>query len=66
MGFSRSLWRGFDVEVIDGIVNGAGKAMREIGRTLRPIQSGLTGNYAAAIMVGAIIIMGYVLFGGGR
>ena len=39
--------------------------MRGIGRALRPIQSGLTGNYAAAIMVGAIIIMGYVLFGGG-
>jgi NADH-quinone oxidoreductase subunit L len=66
VAFSRALWKGFDVEVIDGIVNGSGKAMRGIGRSLRPIQSGLTGNYAAAIMVGAIIIMSYVLFGGGR
>ncbi len=66
VAFSRALWRGFDVEIIDGIVNGAGRTMQGIGRAIKPIQSGITGNYATAIMVGAIIIMGYVLFGGGR
>jgi NADH-quinone oxidoreductase subunit L len=66
VAISRFLWKIFDVEVIDGLVNGAGKAMRGIGEYLRPIQTGLTGNYATAIMVGAILIMSYVLFGGGR
>ena len=39
---------------------------QQIVHVLRPLQSGFTGNYAAAIMVGAIIILGYVLIGGGR
>jgi NADH-quinone oxidoreductase subunit L len=64
--FSRGLWRVFDDQVIDGMVNGAGRTMRGIGSLLRPIQNGITGNYAAAIMVGAIVIVGYVLLGGGR
>jgi NADH-quinone oxidoreductase subunit L len=66
VAFSRGLWKVFDVEVIDGLVNGAGRAMRGAGTFLRPIQNGLTGSYAAAIMVGALIIMGYVLLGGAR
>ena len=66
VAFSKALWKGFDVQVIDGMVNGAGKMMRGFGSALRPIQTGFTANYAAAIMVGAIVIMSYVLFGGGR
>jgi NADH-quinone oxidoreductase subunit L len=66
MRFSDVLWALFDVQVIDGMVNGAGKMMRGTGSFLRPIQSGFTGSYAASIMVGAIVIVGYVLFGGGR
>ncbi len=66
MGFSRFLWKVFDVEIVDGMVNGAGRLMRGVGALIRPLQSGFTGNYAAAIMMGAILIMGYVLFGGGR
>ncbi len=66
VGFSRFLWKVVDVEMIDGAVNGAGRVVRGVGGFLRPIQSGFVGNYAAAIMVGAILIMGYVLLGGGR
>ena len=55
-----------DVEVIDGIVNGVGQFFRGLGSALRPIQTGYTANYAAAIVVGAIFIMGYVLLGGLR
>jgi NADH-quinone oxidoreductase subunit L len=66
VAFSRFLWKIVDVELIDGAVNGAGRVVRGVGGYLRPIQSGFVGNYAAAIMVGAILIMGYVLLGGGR
>jgi NADH-quinone oxidoreductase subunit L len=66
VGASRALWRVFDVQVIDGLVNGSGRMMRGLAGFLRPIQSGFTGNYAAAIMVGAIVIMSFVIFGGGR
>jgi NADH-quinone oxidoreductase subunit L len=64
--FSKGLWKIFDVGVIDGMVNGAGRVMRGTGSFLRPIQSGFTGNYAAAIMIGAIVIVGFVMLGGGR
>jgi len=58
------LWRVFDVGFIDWIVNGAGRMMRGLAGYLRPLQNGLAGSYAAAIMLGAILIMGYVLLGG--
>ena len=61
---SRILWRVFDVGFIDWIVNGAGRMMRGLAGYLRPFQNGLAGSYAAAIMLGAILIMGYVLLGG--
>jgi NADH-quinone oxidoreductase subunit L len=66
VGFSRGLWTYFDVAVVDGIVNGAGRMIRGFGGFLRPLQTGLTANYAAAILVGAILITGYILLGGGR
>jgi len=62
---SRLLWRIFDVFIVDGTVNGVGQAMRGLGGALRPIQNGFTGSYATAIMVGAIVILGFVVFGGG-
>jgi NADH-quinone oxidoreductase subunit L len=63
---SRLLWRAFDVGVIDWAVNGAGRVLRATASYLRPIQNGLAGSYAAAILLGAILIMGYVLLGGWR
>ncbi|NNF05249.1 MAG: NADH-quinone oxidoreductase subunit L [Candidatus Eisenbacteria bacterium] len=66
VGFSKFLWTVVDSEFVDGLVNGTGKLMRGIGSALRPVQSGLTPNYATAILVGAIVIMGYVVLGGAR
>jgi NADH-quinone oxidoreductase subunit L len=63
---STGLWKFFDVFVVDGLVNGAGLLMRGVGWALKPAQNGFTGSYATAIMVGALIVMGIVLFGGGR
>jgi len=63
---ARFLWKVFDVELVDGAVNGIGKLVRGIGSVIRPIQTGLAPNYAVGILVGALAIMSYVLLGGGR
>jgi NADH-quinone oxidoreductase subunit L len=57
------LWRGFDVIVIDGIVNGTGKVVRGVGSGLRYTQSGFLHNYAMGMVVGVVVIVGYYIFG---
>ncbi len=51
------LWRGFDVGIIDGIVNGTGSLARAIGGVLRHMQSGYIRRYAAWVVLGAIVLM---------
>ncbi len=53
------LWRIFDVGVIDGIVNGVGTVTKEIGNTARRLQPGFVRSYAAIILVGALLVIGY-------
>jgi NADH-quinone oxidoreductase subunit L len=60
------LWRGFDVGVIDGIVNGAGSLARLIGGGLRYMQSGYIRRYAAWVVLGAIVLMAAATQMGGR
>jgi NADH-quinone oxidoreductase subunit L len=55
------LWRGFDVAVIDGAVNGVGALSRNIGLALRRVQSGNIRSYAVWVLVGAVL----VVFGAG-
>src|SRR6202011_2102257 len=43
------LWRGIDVGLIDGIVNGIGHRSRGVGNILRLLQSGNIRTYAAWI-----------------
>jgi NADH-quinone oxidoreductase subunit L len=53
------LWKLFDVGVIDGIVNGLGRAVAEIGRVVRYLQMGFVRTYAAIILLGALAVIGY-------
>jgi NADH-quinone oxidoreductase subunit L len=63
---SRSvLWRGFDVNVIDGIVNGLGFVSRHIGGGLRRLQSGYIRSYAAWVVLGSIILIAFMGLAGG-
>jgi NADH-quinone oxidoreductase subunit L len=57
------LWRGFDVKVVDGVVNGVGWVARGIGAGLKYTQSGYLHNYAVAMVVGVVVIVGYYVFG---
>jgi NADH-quinone oxidoreductase subunit L len=58
--FGRFCWRGFDVCVVDGVVNGVGFAVRGISSGSRYLlQTGLTQNYAAWMVVGVVVFVGY-------
>jgi NADH-quinone oxidoreductase subunit L len=61
-GSREGLWRFFDVGVIDGIVNGMGRGVREIGALLRYIQPGFVRSYAAIILIGALAVVGYFAY----
>jgi NADH-quinone oxidoreductase subunit L len=58
--FSRFLWRYFDDTVIDGVVNGVAEVMRNWSSGLRLIQTGLVKDYALSILVGILLVVGYL------
>jgi NADH-quinone oxidoreductase subunit L len=58
------LWKGFDVGFIDGIVNGIGHFVMEMGNVVRGLQVGFVRSYAAIILVGAIAVLGYFIYYG--
>ena len=62
---SRSgLWKGFDVGFIDGIVNGIGHSVAALGSVARSVQVGFVRSYAAFILFGALIVIGYFIYFG--
>jgi len=56
------LWRGFDVNVIDGIVNGTAAAVGASSAALRRLQTGSVRAYAGSLFVGVVVILGYYLW----
>ena len=58
------LWKGFDLGFIDGIVNGAGHFTVALGSVLRQIQVGFIRSYAAIILLGALVVLGYFIYFG--
>jgi len=48
----------FDVNVVDGIVNGIGSVTRRSGTGLARVQTGRVQNYALGIAVGLIVMVG--------
>ncbi len=65
LGISREgLWKVFDVGVIDGLIHSLGRTVVNFGNTLRYMQIGFVRVYAAIILAGAIIIIGYFAYNG--
>jgi NADH-quinone oxidoreductase subunit L len=65
--FSRVvLWRGVDVGLIDGAVNGVATLAQDAGEGLRRQASGNIRSYATWIVLGATAVLVYLYFGGGR
>ncbi len=58
------LWKGFDVGFIDGTVNGIGSFVTELGSIVRRVQVGYVRSYAAIILFGALIVIGYFIYYG--
>ena len=59
-----SLWKGFDLGFVDGIVNGIGHFVIEAGSLVRQIQVGFVRSYAAIILLGALAVLGYFIYYG--
>jgi NADH-quinone oxidoreductase subunit L len=53
-----------EIRVIDGAVNGVGRLMGWFGDGLRRMQSGLVRNYALAMLVGVVGVVGFFLIRG--
>jgi len=56
------LWKGFDVVVVDGLVNGVATVVMSFGGVIRYLQTGQIYNYAWSMTFGVVVIIGYYLF----
>jgi len=64
VGSREGLWKLFDVGVIDGLIHDLGRAVIDFGKTIRYLQIGFVRAYAAIILAGALIIIGYFAYNG--
>ena len=58
----QGLWRGFDVGIIDGAVNGTGALVSGGSAVLRRLQTGSVRTYAGSLFVGVVLVLGYYLW----
>ncbi len=63
ISFSKGLWKGFDVAVIDRIVLGFGRASEWTGQAVRVTQTGSIQLYAFMILLGLLATVGYLVYG---
>jgi NADH-quinone oxidoreductase subunit L len=61
-GSEEVLWKGVDVRLIDGAVNGAASAAAAVARSVRTVQVGLVRAYALVILGGAVAVLSYLLW----
>ncbi|MEJ2200783.1 MAG: NADH-quinone oxidoreductase subunit L, partial [Desulfuromonadaceae bacterium] len=60
--FATFCWKGFDVVVVDGIVNGTGKLVNVLSNVLRYTQTGFVHKYAMTMAVGVIAMLAFYVF----
>jgi NADH-quinone oxidoreductase subunit L len=58
---ANALWRVIDVRIIDAAVNGVGFGIGAVSQRLRHVQTGLVTNYALAIALGMVVLVGIYL-----
>lgn len=58
---SRWVYRYFDMAVIDGIVNLAGKIWVWFGKAIRPLQTGRVQNYVLVMFLAALIVVAVIV-----
>jgi NADH-quinone oxidoreductase subunit L len=62
IGSEEGLWRGVDVRVVDGAVNGTGALVAALSSLLRRLQTGSVRAYAGSMFIGVVVILGYYLW----
>ena len=55
------LARAFDLGVIDGLVNGLGRAVVAWAAGMRRLQTGFIVNYALTMLAGAVLVLAFLL-----
>ncbi|MBI5463361.1 MAG: NADH-quinone oxidoreductase subunit L [Ignavibacteriales bacterium] len=55
------LWKGFDVAVIDGALDGSAAFVNKIASVLRKIQTGVAQSYATAIVGGILFVLTWIV-----
>jgi len=55
------LWLGVDDQVVDGAVNGSAGVIAWLSAHLRKLETGFVQNYALAILLGMVLITGYLI-----
>ena len=56
-GSREVLWKGMDVAVIDGAVNGVGNRSQLLGGLLKRLQSGSIRSYAVWVLLGSVLLL---------
>jgi NADH-quinone oxidoreductase subunit L len=56
-----ALWRVVDTAIIDGAVNGVAAGIGAVSQRIRHVQTGLVTNYALAIALGMVVLVGIYL-----
>ena len=57
-----ALWKVADATIIDGAVNGAGWVVNTSAGLLRRLQTGSVRVYAASILLGVVMVLGYYIW----
>jgi NADH-quinone oxidoreductase subunit L len=55
------LWHGVDEKVVDGAINGSATTVGWLSSHLRKLETGFVQNYALAILIGVVLITGYLI-----
>src|SRR5439155_3459060 len=58
----QALWKGVDVRVIDGAVNGVGDTVTGGSAVLRRLQTGSVRAYAGWLFLGVVFVLGYYVW----
>ena len=61
---ARTLSESFDTRVVDGSVNGIAALANRTGSLVRRLQTGQVPAYVLSILVGAVVLLGYLAFSG--
>ncbi len=55
------LWQTVDVKIIDGFANGLGQATASVSRVLRGWQTGYARAYALLMLIGTVMVLGWLM-----